>query len=156
MADSDIEKRIRDLLAPVLEDKSLFLVDLELRGYKGSRTLSVYVDAEKSGVDIDTCAEISQELSFLLDSNDVIEGKYRLNVSSPGLDRPLKDLRQYSKNIGRKVRIRVRDIEPGKEISINGALKGFDGKRLIVETEKGEDITIDAGDVIETKILAAW
>lgn len=157
MADTDIEKRIKDLLTPILEEKSLFLVDLELKGYKGSRTLSVYVDAENSGVDIDECVEISRELGFLLDSNDVIEGKYRLNVSSPGLDRPLKDLRQYAKNKGRKARVRIRDTEqPGKEVSINGTLKAYDGKKLIIETKQGKDITIEAGDVIETKILAAW
>lgn len=153
MAES-LENKIIELTTSVLENTDLFLVDLELKGHKGSRTLWVYVDSEKGGVNLDECAKISEELGFLLDAHDVIAGHYRLNVSSPGLDKPLKDKRQYFNKIGRNASITYNVNQEQKKVK--GEIKDFTGDQLLLEKKDGGTETIFFDDIIETKILTAW
>jgi ribosome maturation factor RimP len=149
-----LENKIGELVESVLESTDLFLVDLVLKGQKGSYSLWVYVDAEKGGVNLDECADISEELGVLLDAHDLIKGRYRLNVSSPGVDQPLKDKRQYFSKVGRNASVKYKAGEVPK--STKGIIKGFDGEELEIEKDDGQDITIAFDDIIETKILTAW
>ena len=153
MADT-INDKIRELTLSVLEDTELFLVDLILKGHPGSRTLWVYVDSEKGGVNLDECAKVSEELGFLLEAHDVIKGRYRLNVSSPGVDKPLMDKRQYFTKIGRNASVKYQ-YEDEQE-TIKGVIRNFDGNDLYIEQGNGQQKTIPFEDIIETKILTAW
>jgi ribosome maturation factor RimP len=149
-----LENKIGELVESVLEGTDLFLVDLVLKGQKGSYSLWVYVDAEKGGVNLDECADISEELGVLLDAHDIIKGRYRLNVSSPGVDRPLKDKRQYFSKVGRNASVKYKAGD--EQRSAKGIIKGFNGEELVIEKDDGQDITIAFDDIIETKILTAW
>jgi len=149
-----LENKISELVESVLEGTDLFLVDLVLKGQKGSYSLWVYVDAEKGGVNLDECANISEELGVLLEAHDIIKGRYRLNVSSPGVDRPLMDKRQYFSKIGRNASVKYKAGE--EPTSTKGIIKDFNGEELVIEKDDGQDIIITFEDIIETKILTAW
>ena len=150
----NLNDRIKELAETVLEGRPLFVVDVHVKGHKGSRTVWVYIDSEEGGVNLDECAKISDELSLLLDAHNVIEGSYRLNISSPGLDRPLVDRRQYPKNVGRRASVRYE--KGGDEQRIEGTIKQFADNRLIIERKDGSTESVDYGNILETKILAAW
>ena len=100
----DTIQKIKDLAAPLVESKDLFVVDIEHKTGSGLNEVWLYLDAQDRGVNLDECADISRELGFLIEAHELFEKKYRLNVSSPGLSRPLSDVRQYKKNEGRKPR----------------------------------------------------
>ncbi|MDZ7693388.1 MAG: ribosome maturation factor RimP [Balneolaceae bacterium] len=127
--------QVKELAKSVLSRTDFFLVDVEVKG--GSETIIwVYIDAEDRGVNMDECAEISNELGFVLDAHELIGGKYRLNVSSPGLSRPLTDRRQYPKNKGRKARIKYK--ADGEYRKLEGVLREIDTSDIIIEQEDGE------------------
>lgn len=98
----------------LLKDESHFIVDV-IASFKGSvGKVLVIVDGDK-GIGIDDCADLSRDLSKQLDDTNLIAGAFNLEVSTPGLDQPLKSKRQYVKNIGRNVRVRLADkLEEGK------------------------------------------
>lgn len=99
-------EHIRRIAEPVIEQAGVYLLDVEILPEDG-KTIWLYVDSEQGDVSLDICTRLSREISFLLDAHEVVSGAYRLNISSPGLDRPLRDIRQYRKNIGRTIRIRL-------------------------------------------------
>ncbi len=108
-----MEKLREDLLAivaPLMERFGVELIDLELKGGKSHLLVRVIVDV-MGGVLIDTCAALSRALADELDTKDVISSRYRLEVSSPGVDRPLRTMRDFQRNLGRAVRIRYRQAD---------------------------------------------
>ncbi|MBO6792278.1 MAG: ribosome maturation factor [Balneolaceae bacterium] len=149
----DITTQIKELAAPLAEERGLFLVDIELKSGGGTE-LWVYLDAEDRGVNLDECADISRELGFLIDAHELLDSKYRLNVSSPGLSRPLSDIRQYPKNVGRMLKLRYRT---NGDVNKNVAqLKAVDANELtVIITEGKEEITekIAFESVIEAKVI---
>ena len=96
--------KIKEIIAPLFEGNHLLLVDLELRGNRGSRVLNVYADTMQ-GITLDEITKLTREINDLLDIHDVIDGAYRLTVSSPGIDRSLQHHWEFEKNIGRNLRI---------------------------------------------------
>lgn len=151
---TDPELKIKDLVESIIRGTDIYVVDVEVKGALGNQVVWVYLDTEAGGISIDRCAKVSNELSILLDANDLITGKYVLNVSSPGLDRPLKDPRQYKNNVGRKVKVRYMTDEGGKNTS--GVLLSFDGETLVIEQEKKDALHISLEKALETKVLPAW
>lgn len=107
-----------ELFRPIIEGMGLELVDVEYVKEGKNWFLRVFIDSP-SGIDIDTCAQVSEQLSEVLDSQDPIKDAYFLEVSSPGAERPLKTISDYHKSIGKA--IRVTTYEP-----INGE-KAFEG-----------------------------
>jgi len=96
-----LSERIVTLTEEVIENDSYFLVDIVLRGFKGSRSIEIFIDGD-SGVDLDVLAGISRRIGFIIDSEEVIAGKYTLTVSSPGDKYAFRSSRQYTKHIGQK------------------------------------------------------
>ncbi|MEM6337093.1 MAG: ribosome maturation factor RimP [Bacteroidota bacterium] len=130
---SPAEARVRRLAGDVLSSRSdLYLVEVVVKGRVGQQTVEVFVEGD-GPVTIDDYARISRELAFLLDAEDVMPGAYRLNVSSPGVKRPLVLPRQYKKQIGRPMKVRMQDAD-GAYRSVIGTLTG------VAETEYTLDI----------------
>ena len=122
--------RVWVLAAPLARNAELEVVDIELKheGGRSGRILRVYLDKE-GGPTMDELSRVSRGLSDLLDEHDdVIEGAYTLEVSSPGINRPLKRPEQFARFIGKKVRVRTRDMIGGR--------RAFLGELLEVSTEK--------------------
>lgn len=132
----DYEKRTEELLMPLMEEHSFELVDVEYVKEAGTWYLRAYIDKE-GGINIDDCELVSRALSDKLDELDFIEEAYILEVSSPGLGRPLKKDKDLKRSLGEEVEVRTyRAIEKQKEF--NGVLKSFDEESITIEIEEKE------------------
>lgn len=132
----DYEKRTEELLMPLMEENSFELVDVEYVKEAGTWYLRAYIDKE-GGINIDDCELISRALSDKLDELDFIEEAYILEVSSPGLGRPLKKDKDLKRSLGEEVEVRTyRAIEKRKEFT--GVLKDFDEESITIEIEEKE------------------
>lgn len=132
----DYEKRTEELLMPLMEEHSFELVDVEYVKEAGTWYLRAYIDKE-GGINIDDCELVSRALSDKLDELDFIEEAYILEVSSPGLGRPLKKDKDLKRSLGEEVEVRTyRAIEKQKEFT--GVLKSFDEESITIEIEEKE------------------
>jgi ribosome maturation factor RimP len=111
--------RIQELLKPYLENGKYYLVDLSISSARKSPVLSLLLDTDE-GISIDECALISRKLGNDIEAENIFDTPFTLEVSSPGVDTPLKSLRQYTKNIGRTLKISLLEGEKltGKLISV--------------------------------------
>ena len=99
----DLEERIRSLVVPVLARHGADLVDVQVK--KGRTQLVRVVADTPEGITLDTCTKVNKELGRMLDVEDPFEGRYTLEVTSPGLDRPLRTGKDFGRNIGRQVKV---------------------------------------------------
>jgi len=150
---TEILEKMRVLLTPILEEHGAFLVDTSVRNERGGKLLQAFVDTDK-GITIEECAIISRELSQELDRVNVIQGSFRLEVSSPGIDKPLKLLRQYRKNVGRRFNVLYQSAET--RATLVGKLQSIENETLTFETEKGETIALEFTKIIESKEELPW
>ena len=141
------------LVTPVVEGAGAFVVDLSLKVENRSRVVQLLVDTD-TGITIDTCATLSREIGPLLEDSGLFDGPYRLEVSSPGLDRPLRMLRQFPKNIGRPFLVRYRSGETNAEM--RGTLLAVEGSELTFEPEGGPATVIPFEQTLECKIELPW
>lgn len=129
---SELEKRLGELLEPVVRSEGLMLVELAWRRERGGQVLCLCVDRPQGGVSLDECTAISRQVSDLLDVEEPIEVPYNLEVSSPGLNRRLKDPREFELFAGRLARLVVTPPEGGSQV-VQGVLKGTMGQDVLIE-----------------------
>jgi len=131
-------EEVRDLAESVAGRRDLRLWDVELSGGRGNSVVRVYVDGEE-GVDLDTVAEISQELSRGLDLRDPFPGRYVLEVSSPGLERSLKRPEHFSASVGKKVTMKTKRPLNGSSHRIDGLIRsaGAAAVQIVLEGADG-------------------
>lgn len=135
------EKRTEELLMPILEKNRFWLVDVEYVKEAGTWYLRAYIDKE-GGITVDDCELVSRALEVQLDAEDFIEDSYILEVSSPGLGRPLKKDRDFERSIGSEVEIRLyRPIEKQKEWS--GILTAWNKDAVTIQTQEQTEMTIE-------------
>jgi ribosome maturation factor RimP len=131
----EILEKVRRIVAPLAAQEGMELVDVEMGG-AGRQTLRIYID-KTGGVSLDDCSSISRATSAALDVEDPIDGAYDLEVSSPGLDRPLRTPEHFAKFVGQKVRVKtfgpVAECENRK--TFVGTLQGFSEGKVIVEVD---------------------
>jgi ribosome maturation factor RimP len=131
--------RIREMVEAIVSGMGLELVDIEVIGTRRPR-VCIFVDGT-DGVTVDHCARISKALSAQIDDEceeELFEGAYSLEVSSPGLDREFKSSDDYRRNVGRRVQAQYREARPGGVETLIGLLEGFD--------EQGFELTLDGGE----------
>ncbi len=117
---------------------------------QGRWTLRVVIDSEE-GVNVDDCAAVSRQLSTLLDVEDFIPHAYTLEVSSPGLDRPLRSAEDYRRFEGHRVRIKTIETVRGRKVH-RGTLRGLDGDHVIVDDDAGEHLTLPLERIAEARL----
>lgn len=156
-ADRDLPGRISALASPHADELGVELVDVEVKGQRGSRVVRLVADAD-DGLDLDLIAELSRRVGDLLDADDVIPGQYTLEVSSPGVDRPLRSPRQFQRNVGRDVRVvRTRDaIDRGEKGEVTGRLAEADDEQLVLAIDKGRRLVVPLADVDHGRIVLPW
>lgn len=140
-----LDDRIRAFAEEAASGTDLFVVDVEVRGHPGTRVVTVYADSE-AGAGADDLAALSRALSFLLDTEDLVKGRYRLDVSTPGADRPLTDRRQFAHHIGRELA-----VEAG-EATVRGTLQSVSDDALVLD---GHD-PIPFDSIREARVLLPW
>ena len=132
----EIVEKVRAIAAPLAAGEGLELVDVELGGAGGRTTLRLYID-RNGGVSLDDCTSVSRAVSAALDVEDPIQGAYDLEVSSPGLDRPLRTPEHFENYAGEKVRVKaygpIAELESRK--TFVGMLRGFEDGRALVEVD---------------------
>lgn len=130
------EQKTGELLLPIIDEFRFELVDVEYVKEGCNWYLRAYID-KPGGITVDDCEAVSRRLSDLLDEEDFIDDAYILEVSSPGLGRPLKKDKDFARSIGEEVDIRTfRPVDHEKEFT--GVLKDFDKNRLVIELEDHE------------------
>ena len=129
----------------MLSSLGMELVDLEYTRQGRAMVLRLFIDKE-GGITLDDCAVVSRELSEVLDVEDIIPDHYTLEVSSPGLDRPLKKVADYEKYKGRLVKIRTFEPLPddagNKRKTFLGELKGLENGIVLMKLKEGQDAAI--------------
>lgn len=150
----EITRRVRELVDEVIADTDVFVVDVEVRGSGGSRVVDIYLDSDED-LSVEKLAEVNREVGFLLDMEDLIPGRYNLNVSSPGLDRPLRLSRQYRKNIGKPLRVHYQKSDGSGATELEGELVGVGDEEI--ELTAGDEVRhIRLDDIIWAKIRLPW
>lgn len=131
------EQKTEELVLPIVTENHFELVDVEYVKEGGTWYLRAYID-KPGGITVDDCEIVNRALSDLLDEKDFIEESYILEVSSPGLGRPLKKERDFERSLGEEVEIRTyRMIEKQKEF--RGILKSYDKNTVTIVTEEEEE-----------------
>lgn len=125
---------VEELATPILEGLNIELVDIEYQKEGSNWFLRVFIDKE-GGIDIDDCGAVSEKLSKQLDEADPIKDAYFLEVSSPGIERPLKKEKDIQWALGKRVHIKTYEAIEDAKI-FEGTLTEFDGKVLTIQEEK--------------------
>jgi len=141
IAKTAIDRRLADIVGPVIEGLGFELVRIRLMG-GATRTLQIMADRPEGGIGVDECGDISTAVSAVLDVEDPIEENYVLEVSSPGIDRPLTRLKDFETWKGWEARIETTELIDGRR-RFKGGLMGVEGDEVLIEIEEGgQDLTI--------------
>ncbi len=144
MKKTEIEQHCTELVTPIIEENNFELVDVEYVKEGADFYLRVYADKE-GGINIDDCVLISRALEVKLDEADKIKDAYILEVSSPGLTRPLKKEKDFARSIGKLVEIKTYKSVNGKK-ELCGALKGYTESTVTIEVDE-EEITLNKNEI---------
>ncbi len=137
-------EHIKSLANPVIEGVGYYLLDALFEN-DGEQVIWILVECEDGPVTLDKCAALSREIGFVLEAHDLMSDRYRLNVSSPGLERPLTDVRQFQKNVGRKLRFKMDgQLVEGKLVDFSDELLTLDLPecRKKVDLESIDDVRV--------------
>ena len=145
--------RIRDLAAPLVDARALDFVDVEVKGSGSSRLVRVVVD-RKGGVDLATCQELSRDLSELLDREDPIDGRYALEVTSPGTDHPLRDRAAFDRVEGRPVLV-LRHGEGDAPVEVRGTVVAAEPEAVVLEVD-GAAERVAYAEIVTAKQALPW
>lgn len=141
IAKTAIDRRLAEIIAPTIEGLGFELVRVRLMGGE-RKTLQIMADRPEGGIDVDDCGRISTAVSAVLDVEDPIEDAYTLEVSSPGIDRPLTRLKDFEAWAGHEARLETAEMIDGRK-RFKGRIMGTEGDEVLIEIEnQGEDVTI--------------
>jgi ribosome maturation factor RimP len=143
-------ENIRAIAQQVAEGNNLFLIDFIVRGSESSRVIEVFVDGEKN-VSADECAVVSKEITKQIDEKELLKS-YRLDVSSPGVDRPLIYLKQYQKHLNRLFEVEFKASDTSS--TFKGRLVSIEDEVLSFKSDK--EIKLKFSDIINAKVLVSF
>jgi len=146
-------EKIEELVQPIMDDLNCELVDVEYQREQRGWVLRFFLD-KKGGINLDECAEASREISSLLDVEEIIGTAYNLEVSSPGIERPLKKLVDFERFTGELAKIKTLDaVDPDesgrKRKTFVGTLAGIDGENVLIALKQDKSAVPIALPLIE-------
>ena len=139
------EARTEEYLLPLMKEHNFELVDVEYVKEAGTWYLRAYIDKE-GGIAVDDCEVISRKLGDWLDKEDFISESYILEVSSPGLGRPLKKEKDFVRSLGKDVEVRLYRMRD-KQKEFTGALSAYDAQTVTLDMEDGSQMVFDRVDI---------
>ncbi len=152
-------EQLRELIAPVCVDAGVELVEIEFKTVQGGAVLRIYIDyppeTEKS-ISFDECTSLSREVSAILDVEDPIHSKYDLEVSSPGLDRPLRGPEHFRRFIGSEAKIQLRDGLDGRRRFKGFLLAVSDDDTTITVDVDGTNFDLPLADLSSARLVPDW
>ncbi|MBZ4689506.1 ribosome maturation factor RimP [Cereibacter changlensis] len=143
IAKTAIDRRLADIITPTIEGLGFELVRIRLMGGK-TRVLQIMADRPDGGIIVEDCATISTAVSAVLDVEDPVEDNYILEVSSPGIDRPLTRLKDFDMWVGYEARIETTELIDGRR-RFKGELAGTEGDEVLITLEEGKDNFVTIG-----------
>ena len=146
----EFEKTIFDAIEPLVTSEGYEVVDVEWLTESGRRILRVYIDRE-NGVNIDDCSRISATLEDVLDVQDLISSAYNLEVSSPGLERPLRTMAHFEKSLGKKVKVVTKEKIDNRK-NYKGLLKAAENEVLTIEIDN-QDFAVPFDQVQKARLI---
>ena len=151
----DMEKRLRSvklthLLQPLVEDLGYEFVGLEHGSNPKNPVLVIYID-KQTGIAVEDCERVSREVAALLDVEDPIPGHYNLEISSPGLDRPLFTLEHFDQFSGEQARVTLYAPQDGRR-KFKGKILGVDDDRIKLDVE-GMEVLLDMGNIAKARLV---
>ena len=144
-------EQLSELLTPAIADLGLELVGIEYSSHAAGSVLRVYIDEPERGVTIEDCERASREISALLDVNDPVAGHYTLEVSSPGLERPLFTPEHFARFVGHPVKINVNLPLDGRR-RFQGTVQAVEGDRITIDQD-GNAVTIVHANIGRARLL---
>lgn len=149
--ETGLEARIAAIVEPVAEDLGLELVRVHLSGANGM-TLQIMAERPDGTMDVEACEALSREVSPVLDVEDPIRQEYHLEVSSPGIDRPLTRAKDFEVWAGQVAKVEMSEAREGRR-RYRGTLLGVEGETFGVRADDGEEAWLPLGDVNEAKLV---
>jgi len=135
IAKTAIDRRMAEIVSPVIEDMGFELVRLRMLG-GNTKTLQIMAERPDGGIEVDECAEISNAVSAVLDVEDPVTDPYTLEVSSPGIDRPLTRLKDFDTFEGYEAKLETAELIDGRK-RFKGVLAGVEGDEVLINIEEG-------------------
>jgi ribosome maturation factor RimP len=148
-----VVERVKSIAFPLLQELGLELVDGEFRREAGGWILRLYLD-KSGGITLGDCQRVSEELGDLLDVENLIDHPYSLEVSSPGLNRPLSREADFIRFVGQRARVSTSQAIGGQRRFL-GILKGFEGGRIMLEREDGSVVLIPHALISKARLAPA-
>lgn len=131
------EETLKAMIAPVVDALGCEFWGLEYLSSGRSALLRIYIDRAEEGVTVEDCEKVSRQVSSLMDVEDPISGEYTLEVSSPGLERPLYNLEQFQRYVGEEVALKLRFPYEGRR-KFKGRLNGVEGEDILLVVDDHE------------------
>ncbi len=142
---------LQDLLEPAITALGCELVGIEYRPSGKHSLLRVYID-KPEGVTVDDCSAVSYQVSGLLDVEDPVPGNYTLEVSSPGLDRPLFQARDFERFAGQEVKVRMRFPVEGQR-NFRGLLQGLQEQLVVIQEQDGKRVSLSLEQIEQARLV---
>ncbi|MGQ9655409.1 MAG: ribosome maturation factor RimP [Thermodesulfobacteriota bacterium] len=153
MERKELIQALWEILEPVVTSEGVELVELEFQREAQGWVLRLFIDRE-GGVTVRDCAEISQQVSHLLDVKDPIDRPYLLEVSSPGLERPIRKLEDFKRFVGQKVKIALSSGGKRRKV-VQGILVGVEGDRVLVD-RGSEALRVPLDGIAKARLIYPW
>ena len=148
-----IEEKVEQLVKDPIEKLGYSLYDVEYVKEGPEYYLRIYIDKE-SGIDLNDCEKVSNEINEILDKADYIKEQYYLEVSSPGIERKLRKDKHLEQNISKNVEIKLFKKDNHGKKEYTGKLKAFNQEEIIIETDK--EIAIERKNIAQIKTIYEW
>ena len=148
-----IEEKVEQLVKDPIEKLGYSLYDVEYVKEGPEYYLRIYIDKE-SGIDLNDCEKVSNEINEILDEADYIKEQYYLEVSSPGIERKLRKDKHLEQNISKNVEIKLFKKDNNGKKEYTGKLKAFNQEEIIIETDK--EIAIERKNIAQIKTIYEW
>ena len=147
------EVNITQKIAEIVERKGFFPIEIIVRGTPSKRVIEVFIDGEKD-ISAEDCADVSREISSEFENIPAVGNDYRLDVSSPGVDKPLKFLKQYPKHINRNFEVSYKLKDDTKKFS--GKLIKVDDQDLTFLTRENSEVKINFNNIKKARVVVSF
>jgi len=144
-----VQDDLSRLIRPVIEEMGFEFVGLEYLSNPKNRLVRIYIDREPEGISVDNCADVSREVSALLDVEDPVSGHYSLEVSSPGVERPLFAPEHYRRFIGERAKLHLfapMNDDSGSRRKLTGLIVDADDERVVMAVD-GDNLAVSFDDI---------
>ncbi|MEX2963703.1 ribosome maturation factor RimP [Microbulbifer sp. TYP-18] len=144
-------EQLEELLAPVVASLGCELWGIDYQTHGRNALLRIYIDADR-GIAVEDCEKVSRQASAVLDVEDPISGRYTLEVSSPGLDRPLYRLEHYQRFVGSRIEVRLRMPLEGRR-KWQGLLAGVEGEEVVLRIDDESEYLLPIDSIERANII---